>query len=116
MAVRRIKRERVKDEAHERFIRSLCCVVCGDGSTVECAHVSYADLRYGKDGRAFGRKEESMWTLPLCGAHHKVQHSMNEKLFWSGHGIDPCRVAAMLYIFTGDAESAAVVIENARVP
>jgi len=108
------KRERIKSPKHEQFIRSLPCVICGDNTSTECAHVSYADLRYGKMGRGIGQKEESIWVVPLCGRHHREQHATGERGFWIGHHIDPCRIAACLFIRTQDHEAAQIIIERAR--
>ena len=105
------KRARIKSETHEDFVRSLPCVVCGDNTTTEAAHISYADMRYGKFGRGKGQKEESIWVVPLCGRHHHVQHEIGERIFWADHGIDPCRVAAALYIRTQDYQTALQIID-----
>lgn len=110
----RLKLARIKDDTHEDFIRSLPCCVCGDNTTTECAHVSYADPRYGKFGRGFGKKEESIWVVPLCGRHHRDQHTKNERAFWRSHEIDPCRVAAALYIRSQDYQTALQIIDHAR--
>lgn len=112
-----LKRQKIKSDTHEDFIRALPCCVCGDNTTTECAHVSHADMRYGKFGRGFGSKEESIWVVPLCGKHHRDQHNGNERAFWRDNGIDPCRVAAALFIRTGDYQTALQIIDaNAAQP
>jgi hypothetical protein len=109
------KRARIKSETHEDFIRSLPCAICGDNTTTEAAHISYADMRYGKFGRGKGQKEESIWVVPLCGAHHREQHELwNERAFWGHKGIDPCRVAAALYIRSQDYQTALQILEHAK--
>lgn len=108
------KRARIKSETHEDFIRSLPCVICNDNTTTEAAHVSYADMRYGKFGRGKGQKEESIWVVPLCGQHHRDQHHHGEMSFWRLHQIDPCRVAAALYIRTQDYQTALQIIDHAK--
>jgi hypothetical protein len=110
-----LKRERIHDPEHERFVRTLPCVCCGDITSTECAHVSYTDLRYGKLGRGKGQKEESCWVLPLCGQHHRRQHDQGETAFWKDQGIDPSRVALALWLRSGDINMATVIIENARL-
>lgn len=110
----RFKHARIKSETHEDFIRALPCVVCGDNTTTECAHISYADMRYGKFGRGKGQREESIWVLPLCGEHHRAQHDMGEKPFWQSNEIDPCRVAAALFIRSQDYQTALQIIEHAK--
>lgn len=113
---RKTKRQRVYNTSHEKFIRGLPCVVCGDNTSTECAHVSYTDMRYGKFGRGKGQKEESIWVVPLCGRHHRDQHHVGEMHFWRSWGIDPCRVAAALYIRTQDHETALQILERSRIP
>jgi len=110
----RQKRNKIDSPKHEAFIRELYCVICGDNTSTECAHVSYADLRYGKMGRGMGQKEESIWVVPLCGQHHRLQHTGNERAFWKAYEIDPCRIAVCLFIRTGDHQAAQVIIERAR--
>jgi hypothetical protein len=108
------KRSRIKSETHEDFIRSLPCAICGDSTTTEAAHISYADMRYGKFGRGKGQKEESIWVVPLCGIHHREQHNDGERTFWRNREIDPCRVAAALYIRSQDYQTALQILEHAK--
>ncbi len=105
------KRARIKSESHEDFIRALPCVICGDNTTTEAAHISYADMSIGKFGRGKGQKEESIWVVPLCGKHHRDQHHVGEQQFWHAWAIDPCRVAAALYIRTQDYQTALQIID-----
>jgi hypothetical protein len=108
------KRQRVKDETHEDFIRALpCCIpMCGDNTSTEAAHVSYAEPRIGKFGRGKGQKEESIWVVPLCGRHHAEQHARgNERAWWRDRNVDPCRLAAGLYLRTGDYQTALQIID-----
>lgn len=109
------KLARIKSAPHEEFIRALPCCICGDNATTEAAHISYADMRYGKFGRGKGMKEESIWVVPLCGEHHRLQHHMGEKPFWRYHDIeDPCRVAAALFIRSQDYQTALQILEHAK--
>ena len=94
--------------------RALPCLICGDNTTTEAAHISYADMRYGKFGRGKGQKEESIWVVPLCGYHHRKQHDVGERPFWRCHEVDPCRVAAALFIRTQDYQTALQILEHAR--
>jgi hypothetical protein len=34
--------------------------------------------------------------VPLCGKHHREQHTMNEMDFWKCHGKDPFMIAILL--------------------
>lgn len=108
------KRAKIKDDTHEEFIKSLPCTICDDNTRTECAHVSYADPRYGKYGRGYGKKEESVWVIPLCGQHHRDQHKVNERAFWRDHNIDPCRVAQSLFVHTQDYQVALQILEANR--
>lgn len=113
-----LKPDKISDPEHERFVRSLPCVCCGDNTTTELAHVSYPDPRFAKYGRGKGSKEESCWCLPLCGQHHRRQHSFpgGERAFWQAEGIDPVRVCAALYVRTGNINAAQMILEHARDP
>ena len=110
----RFKHARVKSASHEEFVRALPCLICGDNTTTEAAHISYADMRYGKFGRGKGQKEESIWVVPLCGMHHRRQHEVGEKYFWITNGVDPCRVAAALFIRSQDYQTALQILEHAK--
>ncbi len=92
-------------EEHKRFIRSLPCVICGDATTTECAHVRMADARAGKPITGMGTKPADHWTVPLCGRHHRRQHEVGEAHFWSSYGIDPVFKAMAFWIHSGDIEA-----------
>jgi hypothetical protein len=34
--------------------------------------------------------------VPLCGRHHREQHTMKEMDFWKCHGKDPFMIAILL--------------------
>jgi hypothetical protein len=89
----RQRQPRVRDEAHLRFIRSLPCCVCGDDTTVEAAHLRVGSIGHGKPITGMQEKPSDAWCLPLCNAHHREQHSMNELAFWKSHEIDPFMLA-----------------------
>jgi hypothetical protein len=109
--------KRVKDGAYLDFIRQLPCIVTGR-FPVEAAHISFAEPRYGKLGRGKGSKESDCWTVPLCTEEHRRQSNMNERAYWDSVGIDPCVVAAFLFIAYPSEERAMLVINNIqrRVP
>jgi hypothetical protein len=89
---------RVHDPDHLAYIRSLpCCIPgCDDNVTVEAAHLRFGSINYNKGYGAMGAKPHDGWTVPLCGRHHRLQHSMNEEEFWAMHGIDPFALAIRL--------------------
>lgn len=72
---------RERDEAHLKFICSLPCLVCGDDTSVEAAHIRFTDLSVAKDNPGVGQKPHDYWTIPLCGQHHREQHNMKRKGF-----------------------------------
>lgn len=97
--------KRVKNEAHLAFIRSLPCVICGDNTSTEAAHIRYADPRVAKRPTGIGERPDDKFTVPLCGKHHRKQHGMSERDFWRGHRIDPILVALALWSVTGSVEA-----------
>ena len=93
-------------EAHLKFIRSLPCIVCGDNTSTEAAHVRMSDPRIGKDITGIGIKPHDYFVVPLCGECHRRQHQMSERLFWRHAGIDPVLKALALYAASGDVDEA----------
>ena len=86
---------RVRDNKHLNYIRSLPCCICGDNTTTEAAHLRTSRIEIGKDDHGWGRPDDK-WALPLCGRHHREQHTMNEMDFWRCHGINPFALAISL--------------------
>lgn len=105
---------RVKDNAHLDFIRQLPCVISGKWP-VDAAHVRYADLDRGKDYTGKGVKPSDKWVLPLHRDIHSKQHSMSERKFWEGLGIDPLNLCEELYRISGDLEAGRRLINEARL-
>lgn len=108
----RFKAARIKDEAHLDFIRSLPCVSCGNGIETEAAHLRSDNRKYGKTTTGMQQKPSDMWTLPLCGKCHRIQHTGNEKNFWTNLGINPWVLALSLHAASGDHELALEVING----
>jgi hypothetical protein len=104
------KRPRKHNPKHLEFVRQLPCAVCGDPTSTEAAHVRSAHLKYGKRPTGMGEKPDDRWTVPLCGAHHREQHSMNEMEFWRREGIDPFTLAMSLEGVTGEEATALNII------
>lgn len=91
----RQRKPRAKDAKHLNYIRSLPCCICGDNTSTEAAHLRTSNIEIGKDDHGWGRPDDK-WALPLCGKHHREQHSMNEMDFWECHGINPFILAMTL--------------------
>lgn len=106
---------RIKSKDHLAFIRTLPCIVCFDNTSTEACHVRMADARIGKPITGMGIKPDDKYTLPMCGAHHRKQHQMNEGDFWFAQKIDPVLMSLAIYSVSGDAEAAERII-YARFP
>lgn len=102
-------------EAHLKFIRTLPCVVCGDNISSEAAHIRFSDDRSAKRNVGMGEKPDDLWVLPMCGRHHREQHSQREQNFWNQHRIDPIFTALALWSATGDPERGEHIISRARI-
>jgi hypothetical protein len=108
--IRGRKRPRQFDDKHLAWLRTLPCVVTGR-RPVEAAHIRYADPIYGKRETGMGEKPDDRWCLPLCPEMHRSQHDAgNERAWWEGKGIDPCRVALALHGVSGDDDAAETII------
>lgn len=69
------------------YVASLPCLVCGGASTVH--HVTGCADRMGRFSRSH------MLTVPLCPAHHQIQHgpkgsveALGHRGFYETYGID----------------------------
>lgn len=109
----RKKTPRERDDAHLKFIRTLPCLVCGDNTSVEAAHIRFTDMSAAKNNPGIGQKPSDYWAVPLCGMHHRQQHDMRETDFWEIAKIDALRVAAFLYLATGDHERGSQIVQQA---
>lgn len=110
----RQRRPREHDEKHLAFIRQLPCLICGDSTSTEAAHVSMADNRADKRYVGTSEKADDCWALPLCGAHHRDQHTVGEKRFWDFGVIDPIFVCLALWRVSGDCEAGERIIRAAQ--
>ncbi len=104
------RRPREKDDAHLSFLRGLPCVVCGDDTTTEAAHVRYADPRIAKPNSGLQAKPHDRFALPVCGRHHREQHTHKERAWWESKGIDPIFYALALYGCSGDHQTGSEII------
>jgi hypothetical protein len=101
---------------HLAYIRKLPCAVCGY-VPCESAHVRYNDPARDKY-QAIAKKPSDRFVVPLCAAHHRegkgAQHTMGERAFWERNGIDPLRLAELLFSVTGDYERGENIARQAR--
>ena len=104
-----------RSSAHLAFIRLLPCVLCLNPISTEAAHLRMSDGRVGKKNSGIGQKPPDYFTLPLCSACHRAQHTMgNEGVFWNEHGIDPVLISLALFAcgVSGDNEQAEYIIRS----
>lgn len=101
---------RIKNDAHLQFVRQLSCVVCGDNTSTEAAHLRYGDDRAAKRPTGAGEKPHDRWALPLCGKHHRRQHAMNEREFWLDVGADPILIALALWAESGNHQAGEIIV------
>ena len=99
------RRPREHDDKHLRYIRSLPCLLCGDNTSTEAAHVRYADPMVAKPISGMGNKADDAYTVPLCGRHHRDQTNYgNERAWWAMMGLDPVKLSLALHRYSGDQE------------
>lgn len=110
----RMRHPRQFDGKHLEFLRQLPCVICLDNTATEAAHIRFADRSVAKPMTGMGRKPDDAFALPLCGKHHREQHTMNERAWWQSQGIDPVKTALALWYWRGDVDACCVVVANAR--
>jgi hypothetical protein len=94
----RQRQPRERDHVYLRFIRAQPCCICGDNTAVEAAHLRVGSINDDKRETGGGERPSDKWALPLCGKHHREQHSMNEMLFWTRYGIDPFALAMHYHV------------------
>ena len=109
----RQRRPREKKPGHLDFIRSLPCLICGQGD-VHAAHIRAGNLALGKRPTGAGEKPSDGWAVPLCGDHHvwgpDAQHGRGEMAWWDEHRIDPFVTALALWMATGDYDTATTIV------
>jgi hypothetical protein len=104
---------REKLDRHLDFIRSLPCLCCCDNTATEAAHIRMSDARIAKVNAGVGQKPDDFFCVPLCGRHHREQHSGSELKFWQRFGVDPILYALRLWSVTGNHEVGCEVVEAA---
>lgn len=88
---------RVRDEKRLAWLRTQPCVVCGDNTSSEAAHIRVCSLEHGKEHTGMAQKPDDKWTVSLCSSCHREQHSAGDELkWWSFKGLDPFMIALKL--------------------
>jgi hypothetical protein len=90
------KAKAAKNKGYLAFIHLLPCCVTGV-RIVEAAHLSMAAPQFGHYGRGKSSKAADRWALPLSPEQHRRQHSVSEREYWSGVGINPHVLALTLW-------------------
>lgn len=109
-----IRRPRQKNEQHLDFIRSLPCVGCRDNTSTEAAHIRFARPALGKRYVGKSEKPDDIWTIPLCGSCHRLQHLVGESAYWTMKDRDPIPVALALWAHTGQHEVGEEIVRGNR--
>ena len=108
----RQRQPRERNETHLHFLRGLPCLLCGDNTSTEAAHIRMVDRSVAKPMTGIATKCDDRFTVPLCGTHHRQQHEFgDEQRYWAGRGIDPVKVALALYSVTGDQERGEQIVQ-----
>jgi hypothetical protein len=107
------KRPRQKDDKHLAFIRTLPSVVSGQYGC-DPAHIRMGNPSWGKRETGKGEKSGDMWVVPLTRSQHDEQHLGSEAEYWSRVHIDPFKVAAALWIHSGETETCEIILREAR--
>jgi hypothetical protein len=85
---------RHRDKTHLKFVASQPCLVCGR-SPADAHHLRFTQHR------AMGRKVSDEFTVPLCRAHHRDNHSFGDEVaWWERRAIDPIATSRMLWVST----------------
>ena len=111
----RKRHPRVKDDGYLAFLHSLPCIVTGRVG-VEAAHIRFGSLPHGKRPTGMSEKPDDRWAVPMSPEEHRTQHTMSERGYWSGKGIDPLVTAALLWsaFHADDLDGAISVCQSAR--
>ena len=93
----RQRQPRQRDENRLAWLRTQPCVVCGDDTSSEAAHIRVGNIRHGKDHTGMAQKPDDKWTVSLCSKCHRAQHAAgNELKWWASKGLDPFLIAITL--------------------
>lgn len=84
------RQPRLYDRGFLVFIRTKPCCICGAVGATEACHIRIGLF-------AKGMKPHDKHCTPMCGYHHREQHSMSESQFWEDYDLDPFDIAAKLY-------------------
>jgi ERF superfamily len=82
---------RYRNREHLRYVAQQACLICGRKQS-DPHHLRYLQPR------ALGRKASDEFAVPLCRSHHRAVHrASDEQAWWKAAGIDPVKVARLLW-------------------
>lgn len=83
----------IRSPGHLAWVRGHVCAV----ENADCqGKIEAAHVRIGTDGGT-GVKPSDCYAIPLCFAHHTMQHSMGERSFEAAHNISMRKIADELW-------------------
>ena len=85
-----------------KMVASLPCLLSGRIIGVQAAHIAYGSVTWDKHYTGMAEKADDRWTVPLCQELHLMNtgsqhHHGHEELWWAQFGVDPLRVAHLLW-------------------
>lgn len=101
--------------SYRKRIKSLPCVICGDNTSTEAAHVRYSEWAAGKINPGMAKKPGDQWLISLCSRHHQLQHLMNERAFWHQFRINPVIYCTLLHQCNADINQLPEILARARI-
>lgn len=92
--IEKADRGRVRNTPYLAWLRRQPCRIgTGCEGRVEACHVRYGDHKAGRVNPGLQKKPDDRWAVSLCAGHHREQHSMNERAWWTSYGLDGSAVA-----------------------
>src|SRR5262245_62981078 len=71
-----MKRPRQKSETHLDFVRSLPCLICGDNTSTEAAHIRMGDASIAKRPTGMGEKPSDRKSTRLNSSHLGISYAV----------------------------------------
>lgn len=99
---------------HLAFVRKHVCAVEGKIPTLPCdGPIEAAHVRSSGEG-GIGLKPGDKFTIPLCSAHHRHQHTVGEAAFERLFRIDMLTIALSLWLLSPPGKRYRKAHENDR--
>lgn len=86
----------IRSDSHLRWIRGFECACMGKPGMICFGKIEAAHARTGTDG-GLSVKPSDCWVIPLCSAHHQLQHRVGERDFERLMGINMKAIAEQLW-------------------